>query len=291
MQARMQVLQKLGIFSAIAGLLTLIPTVSASAETLLKAEGTLSETNDSRLEDGSLYDAYKFTGSSGQQITIILESRDFDPYLILNDPNGERLDENDDISRNNLNSRLVIVLPSTGTYTVYANSYDATKSGEYSITVRTDDRSTLPDGLGALLLEPSAQCSATLSSVIQSIEANRDIRVLPRVLQLINRYTSVPEGKPDGLEMSLSGTATSSVLASSQLIESVASSLIESCTSVGTVAFKPEAYSEERIFGYSPTRAFSAPAENPVQEFNCAVPAAASSPSEQRAPWGQKRCS
>ena len=266
----------------------------ARAETLLKTEGMLSESDDSRLEDGSLYDAHRFSGNSGQQISIILESRDFDPYLILIDPDGERLDENDDISRDNLNSRLVIVLPSTGVYTVYANSYDATKSGEYNITIRTNDRSgnrsVFPDSLSALLLEPSVQCSATLSTVIQSIEANRDIRVLPSVLQLIDRYTSVPEGKPDGVEMSLSGTATPSVMASSQLIKYVASSLIENCTSVGTVGFRPEAYSEERIFGYSPSRAFNVPAQNPVEEFNCAT-SVESDPSDLRSPWGQKRCS
>lgn len=284
---------RVGVLSTVASLLFFIPTAPALSETLLKAEGMLSEANDSRLEDGSLYDAHKFAGDSGQQVTIVLESRDFDPYLILLDPDGERLDENDDISRNNLNSRLVVVLPSTGTYTIYANSYDATKSGEYDIIVRTNDRSmlpaNLPANLSALLLEPSEQCSATLSAVIQSMETGRDVRVLPSLLQLIDRYTSVPEGKPDGVEIGLSGTATPSVMASSQLIKYVASRLIESCTSVGAVAFKPESYAEERVFGYSPAKAFEAPAENPVEEFNCTAPA--DSRFESRSPWGQKHCS
>ena len=171
MRLPVQALQKLGIISAITSLSVLIGSPSAWAETLLKAAGTLSETTDSRLEDGSLYDAHKFSGSSGEQVTIILESRDFDPYLILIDPSGDRIDENDDISRSNLNSRLVIVLPSTGTYTLYANSYDATKSGQYEITVRTNDSSTFPANLTALFLEPSDHLGPKALSVACSSQS------------------------------------------------------------------------------------------------------------------------
>ena len=285
----MQAMRKLGIISAITSLLVLINPGSVWADTLIKEAGTLNETTDSRLEDGSLYDAFEFSGSSGQQVTIVLESREFDPYLILVDPNGERINENDDISRNNLNSRLVLVLPSTGTYTVYANSYDATKSGEYNITVRTNEQTVVSTNFAALLFAPSVQCSNTVSTVLQSLEADRDMQALPSIFQLISRYESVPKGKPDGVEISLSGTATQSVMASSQLIKYAASRLIQSCTSVGAVAFSPEAYQEERLFGYSPTRAFNAPAANPVEEFNCAITVAPSE-FEQRPPWGQKRC-
>lgn len=157
----MQASKKLGIVSAIVSLATLLGVQPVQAETLIKTAGLLNS-GDARLEDGSLFDRYVFEGSSGQRITIILESRDFDPYLILIAPNGERINENDDISRSNLNSRLVVNLPVSGTYTVYANSYDATKSGQYDITIRTDNQSsTLPRNLAARLLSPSAQRSAT----------------------------------------------------------------------------------------------------------------------------------
>jgi len=300
MRLSLHALQKLGILSSIASLSVLISSPPAWAETLLKESGALSANTDFRLEDGSLYDAYKFSGNSGQQITIILESQDFDPYLILLNPNGERINENDDISCSNLNSRLVVVLPSTGTYTVYANSYDAAKGGQYSITIRTNDRSTLPENLTALFLEPSAQCSSTLSAVVQAIETDREIQVTPIALQLVDQYISVPDGKPDGIAMSLSGNATRSAMASSQIIKYVASSLIRDCTSVGAVAFRPTAYPEERIFGYSPAKASRPPAENsaensaenPVEEFNCSVTVAPTETTEINplVPWGQKRC-
>lgn len=106
----------------------------ASAQTLLNTQGALAA-GDAVLDDGSLYDQYTFSSSSGQQITIYLESGDFDPYLILLDPQGRRISENDDISTTNRNSRLVVTLPATGTYTVVANSYESGKNGQYKISV------------------------------------------------------------------------------------------------------------------------------------------------------------
>ena len=277
----MRALKQLGIISAIASLSWLMGAPSAQADTLISTAGALSE-GDSRLEDGSLFDRYTFSGTSGQQITIILESREFDPYLILIDPSGARIKENDDISRSNLNARLVLELPNSGIYTVYANSYDATKGGRYDITVRTNDRSAFPTSLATLLLNPSEQCNAALSSAVKRVETDRDIAVLLSVIQLINRYETVPADRPDGVEMSLYGSATASVMASSQFLTQIASDLIGNCTSVGAVVFSPDA-SEERIFGYLPP-----PASRSVGEFNCAITVAAAP--EQLAPWGQKLC-
>lgn len=107
---------------------------SASAQTLFETQGALAA-GDAVLDDGSLYDQYTFSSRSGQQVTIYLESGDFDPYLILLDPQGRRISENDDISTDNRNSRLVVTLPATGTYTVVANSYESGKNGQYKISV------------------------------------------------------------------------------------------------------------------------------------------------------------
>lgn len=136
----MQALQRLGIMAVTSGLAVYaaqanpISVAQANPIIILEEKGLLSA-GDSVFDDGSLYDAYKFSGSSGQQVTIDLESQDFDPYLILLDPAGRRISENDDVSRTNRNSRLVVTLPDTGTYTVVANSYEAGKNGEYRIKV------------------------------------------------------------------------------------------------------------------------------------------------------------
>ncbi len=131
----MQALQRLVIMGTVVGLAVFTagnPAVANSA--LLEKQGALSS-GDDMLEDGSLYDRYSFLGSSGQPIIIYLESQEFDPYLILLDPTGRRISENDDISRTNRNSRLIITLPSEGTYTVLANSYEAGKVGVYKLQV------------------------------------------------------------------------------------------------------------------------------------------------------------
>lgn len=88
------------------------------------------------LPDGSLYAEYSFEGESGQSVTVTLESDDFDTYLMVLDPSGEILDYNDDMSEQNLNSQLSIALPTSGTYRIIANAYDAGGQGSYRLTVR-----------------------------------------------------------------------------------------------------------------------------------------------------------
>ena len=131
----MQALQRLGIIAITAGLAVCAAWSAAQADSISLEEQGMLSAGDSMLDDGSLYDAYKFSGSSGQQVIIYLESQDFDPYLILLDPAGRRISENDDISRTDRNSRLVVTLPDTGTYTVVANSYEAGKNGGYRLKV------------------------------------------------------------------------------------------------------------------------------------------------------------
>jgi hypothetical protein len=128
----MRALSRFGvIFVAV---ISAVSAGAAGAQTLLETQGALAA-GDAVLDDGSLYDQYIFSSRSGQQVIIYLESRDFDPYLILLDPEGRRIGENDDISASNRNSRLVVTLPVTGTYTVVANSYESGKNGRYKISV------------------------------------------------------------------------------------------------------------------------------------------------------------
>lgn len=92
------------------------------------------------LGDGTFYNAYSFNGTAGQQIAVSMTSSDFDTYLFLNRPDGSTLAENDD-GGGGRNSRIppggsFIILPVTGTYTIWANAFDATDTtGAYSLTV------------------------------------------------------------------------------------------------------------------------------------------------------------
>lgn len=78
---------------------------------------------------------YLIQGKSGQQITIEMNSDDFDPYLVLQTPDGRKLKVNGDISPDNWNAKIAINLPSDGNYLVMARTSVAGESGNYQIRV------------------------------------------------------------------------------------------------------------------------------------------------------------
>ena len=95
-------------------------------------------TNACPLGDGSFYDTYSFSASAGQQVSVLMTSS-FDTYLFLNNPDGSNLAQDDD-GGGGTNSRIpqfsgFITLPTTGTYTIWANSFDPGVTGPYSLTL------------------------------------------------------------------------------------------------------------------------------------------------------------
>ncbi|MEL6350205.1 MAG: hypothetical protein AAFR58_00410 [Cyanobacteria bacterium J06627_28] len=124
--------------------LTVLPTM-ASANTLLERTCRL-ELNDNTLQDGSRYDDHYFAGIEGQTVTVLLESEDFDPYLILEDPDGNRIGENDDIDLEggNLNALVAVTLRRNGMYRVLTNSYQDGEYGTYTLLVSSPTRSPQP---------------------------------------------------------------------------------------------------------------------------------------------------
>ncbi|MCC6165913.1 MAG: hypothetical protein IT329_01680 [Caldilineaceae bacterium] len=87
------------------------------------------ETQSAYVEAGAEH-LWSFAGRRGRQVTIMMTGDyGFDTYLELLDPNGRLLHENDDISSNNVNSRLRAILPRTGAYTIAAHGYDYGEGG------------------------------------------------------------------------------------------------------------------------------------------------------------------
>lgn len=213
----MRALQWLSVIFGGVGLTLCIGSNAAKAEVFVETRGTLSAT-DAILEDGSRYDQYRFLGTRGQQVIIYLESQDFDPYLILLDPQGRRIYENDDISRSDRNSRLTVTLPSTGTYTAVANSYEAGINGRYLIRIEgSDPRSSALERMVAAAVPGSAPvCAAALTSEIETLEQGRDLAATVSALPLSNRYKTVLETRPNGINMSFTGQAVGSVMSSSR---------------------------------------------------------------------------
>jgi tetratricopeptide (TPR) repeat protein/serine/threonine protein kinase len=75
--------------------------------------------------------------SAGMTYVIDLESPQFDTYLRLEDSQGKVLAENDDISKDNLNSRILFTPKEDGTYRIIATSFQQRGSGAYTLTIRT----------------------------------------------------------------------------------------------------------------------------------------------------------
>jgi hypothetical protein len=83
---------------------------------------------DETFTDGEYFDSYDFEGRPGQSVTLDLRSDEFDTYLILRQPNGEAL-ANDDTDGSN--SRIDVILPEAGNYEVVVSSFAGGETGEY----------------------------------------------------------------------------------------------------------------------------------------------------------------
>jgi serine protease Do len=100
--------------------------------------------------DNSFFDLYTFEGRAGQRVQIEMSSRDLDAYLILLDPNGRDLAQDDD-GGGGTNSRIAIALPTDGTYFLMANSYQAGQAGTYTLRATVTGGSNAAGREGVIL--------------------------------------------------------------------------------------------------------------------------------------------
>ncbi len=89
---------------------------------------------DDTLTSGEYADYYSFTGRRGEQVVIDLRSDDFDPYLLVRTPSGER-EWNDDYEGSASRSLLSLALTEEGTYDVYVTSYKPGETGSYALRI------------------------------------------------------------------------------------------------------------------------------------------------------------
>ena len=78
---------------------------------------------------------HTFSGKAGETITIEVSSNEFDSYLILVDPEENKIAENDDGGEGN-QAKITISLTSSGTYTVIVTSSKAEETGSYQLSGR-----------------------------------------------------------------------------------------------------------------------------------------------------------
>ncbi len=97
--------------------------------------GSLSAASPRLESDNSPYATHEFSASTGETVEIRMESSDFDTYLILFDPFGNLVGEDDD-SGGGTNSRITFTAETSGSYVAYANSYSPDSTGSYSLSIR-----------------------------------------------------------------------------------------------------------------------------------------------------------
>jgi hypothetical protein len=103
-----------------------ISVPSSSYGQIVPSSPVLEEYRDTR------YDVYSIWLASGQEVTIYMESYDFDSYLYLLDPDGLYITHDDD-SGGNLNAIITFTAPSTGRYYILASQWWGNRYGSYSL--------------------------------------------------------------------------------------------------------------------------------------------------------------
>ncbi|MFT6400192.1 MAG: hypothetical protein ACJAYU_004962, partial [Bradymonadia bacterium] len=101
---------------------------------------TLGETVEGRLEEGDAVaqshgyvDAFNFEAGAGVDVEVLMESFDFDTYLYLIGPTGERVISDDDGGMSGTNSRIQYTTQAAGQYRVLATAYGGYAQGGYTL--------------------------------------------------------------------------------------------------------------------------------------------------------------
>jgi CHAT domain-containing protein/Flp pilus assembly protein TadD len=101
----------------------------------LTITGVLDESSEVLPDDGTHFNTHQFEGTAGQIVIIDLISEEFDAYLLLLGSDNVLIAQDDD-GGSETNARITFMLPTTGTYSVLANSYTAGEIGSYQLTVQ-----------------------------------------------------------------------------------------------------------------------------------------------------------
>ena len=84
--------------------------------------------------DGTYGDGYLYQGTAGEKLKLTLRSREFDSWLVVDEPAGPYRETNDDGGGDN-DSQMIVTLPRSGTYLIVANSVSKGVTGNYTLSV------------------------------------------------------------------------------------------------------------------------------------------------------------
>ncbi|NEP24076.1 tetratricopeptide repeat protein [Moorena sp. SIO3I6] len=162
-----------------------IPLMPSSGQRIALESTTVRDrlnSNSETHENNSYYNRHTFEGKAGEQITIELTSDEFDPYLILIDPDGNlNIIAQNNNSGEGKNARITLTLPTTGTYVIWANSYNKQETGNYTLTWREATPSDLLQAKADQLLQQgieqdkTSQYQAALKSWQEALGIYREL--------------------------------------------------------------------------------------------------------------------
>lgn len=93
--------------------------------------------SDRTLSSGEYYDEIVFEGRAGQRVTLDLTTSEFDPYLLVVAPSGDK-ESNDDFDGALDRSRLELTLSETGRYQILVTSYEEGETGDWQLRIDTE---------------------------------------------------------------------------------------------------------------------------------------------------------
>jgi serine protease Do len=100
------------------------------SQPILVEQGMLDASTAPCFDDGSLCRSYSFQGQAGQTVALIVNSA-FTPYLIVRDPNGERVVE----GKTERQGGVRFELPADGWYRLIVGGVEPGDRGEFSISI------------------------------------------------------------------------------------------------------------------------------------------------------------
>lgn len=132
-------IQSVGAVPAALLVLALAAPIGAARAQSTIHSGALQD-GDATLESGEYVDDYTVEASPGEEVVAVVSSLDFDPYVIVLSPSGERT-ENDDFGSSTDVSLVEVPVDEAGTWTVRVTTYDEGETGAYALTMgkRPDD--------------------------------------------------------------------------------------------------------------------------------------------------------
>jgi hypothetical protein len=93
----------------------------------------------SKLGKGKFMKVYDVKLTKGVTYNIEMQSSEIDPYLMLEDPKGKKVAEDDD-GGGFPNAKIVYTAPEDGEYRVIATTFNANESGNFTLSVRREDK-------------------------------------------------------------------------------------------------------------------------------------------------------